>query len=549
MYSDKINVNILTSLMLSHGIKNVVVCPGSRNAPLAHNFATCKEINCISVTDERSAGFYAIGLALASECPVAICVTSGSALLNVMPAIAEAYYRQLPVLVISADRPTAMIGQMQGQTMPQVGMMNGIVRCEVQLPEPHCDIERWHCNRLINEALAMLTLHGGGPVHINVPISEPLYTFDTHCLPSERKITISQAKADVGILKEVASEFANSPRPMLVIGQLERRQWRIMADAIASLQDKVVIVAEMLSADADMPYPPLDMYMGKMRTPELYRPDFVIYIGGNMVSKSMRQFLQESKPKRSVVVTPTGGVTDVLMNATDIIEAQPEEIVNEICCQSDFSASRLWSLLWQVLRSDVSSAIRNYEGEYSQVEAVKSFFMAVKDKPFDIHVANSMSVRVALLFADRYLHVNRGINGIEGSLSVAAGYSLMSHIPVACIIGDLSFFYDANALWHKGLCGNLRVLLINNGGGGIFGKFKSLADSPARDEYVMARHSTSAEGICLQNNMAYRRVTDTAELHDAMAWLVNEHSPVPMLLEVMTDAEIDQKEYERILNS
>ena len=174
MYSDKINVNILTSLMVAHGVRTVVVCPGSRNAPLAHNFASCPEMYCVAATDERSAGFYALGLALASERPVAVCVTSGSALLNLAPAVAEAYYREVPLLVISADRPLAMINQLQGQTLPQAGALGMMVKATMQLPEPHNEVERWYCNRLVNEAMIKMLLHGGGPVHINVPISEPL---------------------------------------------------------------------------------------------------------------------------------------------------------------------------------------------------------------------------------------------------------------------------------------------------------------------------------------------------------------------------------------
>ena len=156
MYSDKANINILTSLMVAHGVRTIVVCPGSRNAPLAHNFSVCRQLRCISVTDERSAGFYAIGLSLASGEPVAVCVTSGSALLNLAPAVCEAYYREIPLLVISADRPQAMIGQLQGQTMVQTGALAGIVRHSVTLPEPADATAQWFCNRLVNEALSLM---------------------------------------------------------------------------------------------------------------------------------------------------------------------------------------------------------------------------------------------------------------------------------------------------------------------------------------------------------------------------------------------------------
>ena len=220
MYSDKINVNILTSLMVAHGVRTVVVCPGSRNAPLAHNFASCPEMYCVAATDERSAGFYALGLALASERPVAVCVTSGSALLNLAPAVAEAYYREVPLLVISADRPLAMINQLQGQTLPQAGALGMMVKATMQLPEPHNEVERWYCNRLVNEAIIKMLLHGGGPVHINVPISEPLYNFAVEELPEERKISMAAASADEALLTAIADDFAKARKPLIVVGQM-----------------------------------------------------------------------------------------------------------------------------------------------------------------------------------------------------------------------------------------------------------------------------------------------------------------------------------------
>ena len=179
MFCDKDNVNILTALLAAHGIRHAVVCPGSRNAPIVHNLKECEQIECHPVTDERSAGFYALGLALATASPVAVCVTSGSALLNVAPAAAEAFYRHVPIIIISADRPAQWIGQLDGQTMPQTGALGCFVKKAVCLPEPNNDEQRWMCNRLVNEAITTATIHGWGPVHINVPITEPLFSFTT----------------------------------------------------------------------------------------------------------------------------------------------------------------------------------------------------------------------------------------------------------------------------------------------------------------------------------------------------------------------------------
>ena len=533
MYSDKINVNILTSLMVAHGVRTVIVCPGSRNAPLAHNFASCPEMHCVAATDERSAGFYALGLALASERPVAVCVTSGSALLNLAPAVAEAYYREVPLLVISADRSLAMINQLQGQTLPQAGALGMMVKATMQLPEPHNEVERWHCNRLVNEAMIKMLLHGGGPVHINVPISEPLYNFAVEELSEERKISMAAASADEALLTAIAADFAKARKPLIVVGQMERREWHRAAEAVEKLETRAVVLAEKLSDDSDHQLPALDMLVELMANAADYQPDYIIYIGGNMVAKAMRQFLQQTKPRRSIVVSDAGEVADVMMNATDIVEAKPSEMLRALASavSSDKEAST-WIESWQRLKAEAIEQANEATGNW-QNEAIREFFHAIRGKEMNVHVANSLSVRMALKYADRYLYVNRGVNGIEGSLSTAAGFSIMSACPVTCIIGDLSFFYDANALWNQELCGNFRILLLNNKCGGIFSKFEQLADSPACDSYVMAKHNATAEGVCMQNNVVYRKAKTDEQIREGISWLIDEKSPRPMLLEVV----------------
>ena len=189
MYSDKKNIQELVALLEAHKVRKIVLCPGSRNAPIVQTIVNHSYFSCTSVTDERSAAYIALGLALNGGEPVAVCCTSGTALLNMHPAVAEAYYQQVPLVVISADRPEAWIGQMDGQTIPQPNAFGKLVKSSVNLPEVRSDEDKWYCNRLVNEALLELYHHGRGPVHINVPISEPLFDFNTTELPSARVIT------------------------------------------------------------------------------------------------------------------------------------------------------------------------------------------------------------------------------------------------------------------------------------------------------------------------------------------------------------------------
>ena len=378
-----------------------------------------------------------------------------------------------------------------------------------------------------------MQLHGGGPVHINVPISEPLYNFAVEELPEERKISMAAASADEALLTAIAADFAKARKPLIVVGQMERREWHKAAEAVEKLETRAVVLAEKLSDDSERQLPALDMLVERMANAADYQPDYIIYIGGNMVAKAMRQFLQQTKPRRSIVVNEAGEVADVMMNATDIVEAKPNEMLRALASavSSDKEASA-WIESWQRLKAEAIEQANVATGNW-QNEAIREFFHAIRGKEMNVHVANSLSVRMALKYADRYLYVNRGVNGIEGSLSTAAGFSIMSVCPVTCIIGDLSFFYDANALWNQELCGNFRILLLNNKCGGIFSKFEQLADSPACDSYVMAKHNATAEGVCMQNNVVYRKAQTDDQIRDGISWLIDEKSPRPMLLEVV----------------
>ena len=186
-YSDKENINILCAVMVGQGITHAVVCPGSRNAPIVHNLNECLQVKCYPVTDERSAGFFALGMAEQLGEPVAVCVTSGTALLDLAPAVAEARHRHLPLVVISADRAMPYIGQQMGQTIDQPGALSRFTLHDINLIEPHDDLMRWQCNRMVNEAL--LAAKRGGPVHINGPYDEPLFNFTVSSVPEERMIT------------------------------------------------------------------------------------------------------------------------------------------------------------------------------------------------------------------------------------------------------------------------------------------------------------------------------------------------------------------------
>ena len=602
MYSDKENVNILTSLLIASGVHHAVVCPGSRNAPIVNNLNECEEITCYPVTDERSAGFQAIGLSMAEGFrPVVVCVTSGSALLNLYPAVAEAYYQQVPLIVISADRPMQWIGQIDGQTLPQPHALGEMVRKTVTLPEV-CEGEQhdemhWYCNRLVNEALQASMGSAKGPVHINVPISEPLYNFNVETLPQERTIKVHHVYNLIGIPSNLGydSIVKDCHRPMFVFGQLSNDDdlinllywigssytmlWEPLAmpPYLYQIDERQEIWkdrAQMLGA--------FDFLLDKIKDDERFRPDLVIYAGGHIVSKKLKEYLRSLDGVQQIRLSPDCRVEDTFMHLTDVIDI-PNRLADMLF--SDCGYRIEWSdycELWVDALGESLQKALSFTPRYSSLAVVKEFWDRMKEKEpqicrefnkgermdeddhsycscfdsFDpnlqssIFSGNSSAIRLMNIYADRHVYCNRGVNGIEGSLSTAVGFSLCekSDKKVFCVLGDLSFFYDQNALWNQNLNGKLRIIVLNNGGGAIFGKFDGLRQSAARENLVMAQHHTSAEGICKQNDVVYLSAHDMEGMKEGIKQLMAMESARPVLLEVFTDLETDNKEYETLMS-
>ena len=555
MYSSKESVNQLTALLVAYGVGHAVVCPGSRNAPIVHNLSECDGITCHAVTDERSAGFYALGMAQALHQPVAVCVTSGTALLNLAPAVAEAWYQHLPLIVISADRPTAWIGQLDGQTLPQQGALGCFVRTAVTLPEDNL----WHCNRLLNEALLAATDDDNPrPVHINVPISEPLFTFGVARLPAVRQMVRVSPPRDYGCLNMAFVDgLLAAQRPMIVFGQTSAHNFEGVG--VSFLFSHVIVLHEATSAFPSVSH--FDEVLsdeegGAGNGERLLPPDFIIYVGDVIVSKRLRRFLRRDDQAQTWRISASGDVEDTFQNLRGIIVGDPEMVLQSLShklSRRPFHATH-YRRQWLAALTRAAQWAADYQPPYSQMAAVRLFEQKyskisqseatqASGAKFNVHYANSTAIRLANIYARHHVWCNRGVNGIEGSLSTAAGFSLVTGGRVFCVIGDLSFFYDQNALWNHELRSNLRILLLNNRRGGIFNLLPGLEQSPARDSYVAAAHGAHAEGVCLQNNVAYFRADSMEQLGPALDNLFSMESTRPVLLEVVTDAADDARAY------
>ena len=557
VYSDKENINILTSLLVSYGVRHVVVCPGSRNAPLVHNFDVSPDITTHAVTDERSAAFFALGLRLRLRQPVAVCVTSGSALLNTMPGAAEATYQHEGIIIISADRPQAWIGQLDGQTMPQHGALGTFASPSVSLPEPHNDTERWLCRRLICEAMIANTCPPFPSVHINVPVSEPLFGFSTPCLPEIPPVGIADLDDQNG--RETLRRILKGKRRLMVISG------QTYDDSAAGLlmdnASGCVFVAEWLSPYGRVRH--IDEILRTTCAEELdnMRPDCIVYIGGHTVSKRLRHYMRSLDSRTMfITVSDDGMLHDVSQHTTLVVKATAGDFMRMICngaiCpDADMDFVRRWHDMDNMAARRISASCP----PYSQMLAIRRLEENIDNSKDIVCYANSLSVRAGMMYASAYRYCNRGLNGIEGTLSMAAGMAagakeegmtagnMTAAQNVYCVIGDLSFFYDSNALWIQELAGNMRIMLINNQRGAIFGMLPGLDRSPAHKPLIAAGHNATAEGICSQYGMEYYRATDTPSLEEGIRLLTSGVHDRPVVLEVLTDADTDADAYSKAL--
>ena len=538
MYSDKKSILQLVALLKAHGVRKMVLCPGSRNAAIVHTLANIEDFTCYSITDERSAGFFAIGLSLQEGGPTAVCCTSGSALLNLHPAVAEAFYQQIPLIVISADRPAAWIGQMDGQTLPQPNVFGPLVKTSVNLPEIQSDEDEWYCNRLINEAILETTHHGKGPVHINVPISEPIYRFTAKELPNVRVITRYQGlNVYDRDYKELIEKLNGCNKRMVVAGQMSLI-YQFDKKYIKPLSKNFVWLTEHLSNQI-VPTEPIKNFdvaisaMDEDRQKQMV-PDLLITYGGHIVSKQLKKYLRSNPPKEHWHISRDGKIADLFGCLTTVIEMDPFEFLEKIAFLLDNKPTN-YPLMWE----NWCKIIPEPALPYSQISVTGDLIKALPT-PCALHLANSSTVRYAQLFPlspDVEVCCNRGVNGIEGSLSSAIGYATASDKLNFVIIGDLSFFYDMNALWCTHFNNNLRILLLNNEGGEIFHTLPGMDKSGGTSrKFITAEHQTSAKGWAEERGFFYQQVTNAEEWEEALSTFASaEENPKPMLVEVMTD--------------
>ena len=542
MYTDKKHILQLVALLKAHEVKQIVLCPGSRNIPLIQAFCMDPFFECHQITDERSAAFFALGLALHGGKPTAVCCTSGTALLNMHPAVAEAYYQQVPLVVLSADRPAAWIGQMDGQTLPQPNVYQNLCKYAVSLPEVNQAEDEWYVNRMVNEALLATNHRGKGPVHINIHISEPFFSFPQTTLPEVRIITRYQGlNVYDREYKDLIERMNQYTRRLMLVGQMnliylyERKISKLLYKHFAWFSEHI--------GNRTVPGLPIKNFDALIHSlseeqKEQMRPDLVITYGGHLVSAKLKKYLRAFPPKEHWHVSKDGEVVDLFGCVTTIIEMDPFEFLEKIAYLLN-NQTPPYPRQWEQLSKELETP----SFAYSEMAAI-GMLLQTLPKESALHLANSSTVRYAQLFplADEVeVCCNRGTSGIEGSLSTAMGYAAVSAKPNFIVIGDLSFFYDMNILNNAKIRSNVRILLLNNGGGEIFDTLPGLNLPTETAPFVNASHSKTAKAWATDKGFLYLSATDEAELKEGIEQLTGTTIGSPILMEVFTDRKEDVK--------
>lgn len=541
MQSDKQQVRDLVAMLASAGVQHVVISPGSRNAPLSISLHHHPDITTHVVVDERSAGYIAFGMAQQLAKPVAVCCTSGTASMNYGPAVAEAYYQSVPLLLLTADRPVEYIGQGEGQSIQQKGLFSAHVRFDCELREGDDKQIRWHNTRLIRESIIRL---GEGPVHINIPMSEGLYgvadLFDEKIEPvilDKPELRISSEK-----MEAYSEQYKEKEKVLILIGTCSPSESLQRAvDIVAGNSNTLVLTETTANVVSSKAVPCIDRLIMTLDDAELsgFHPDLLITIGHSIISKKIKALLRDQKPSAHWHVGERTDVIDTYQSLTNLVQCDPAIFLQGL---GDVPAGvSSYNQLW----NDRDAVNKDNHDDYVEAAPYSDFvaFSQILDQipgGTQLQMGNSSVVRYVQLFNQRddlEYFANRGTSGIDGCTSTALGASLISDKPVTLISGDLAFVYDNNALWNDLPKDNLKIIVINNGGGGIFRIIDGPSKSGLADTYFEAAHEQNMEHLARHHGVQYLQADDPHSLEESLKRL-NETTGCA-ILEVLTPREVN----------
>lgn len=550
-------------------IKHIVISPGSRNAPLTIGFTNDEFFTCYSIVDERSAAFFALGIAQQIHKPVVVICTSGSALLNYYPAVAEAFYSDIPLIVLSADRPKHLIGIGDGQTINQKNVYENHILYSADLKLDLKDENRLSekeglpiFKSLENKLERMLGLQQGiqndneqdineafdlarlkkGPVHINIPFDEPLYETveELSVHPKAKTLDLKLPKIDDVEIKDCVDEWYSANRKIVLVGVLPpnhiEQKW---LDELAN-DDSVLVFTETTS-NLHHPnfFPNIDKMIGHLAEADCkaLQPDILLTFGGMVVSKKIKKFLRDYQPKHHWHVDMKSA-KDTFFCLDKHIEATPNAFFAEFLPKITHTAKSNYLPHWLELKKQIHKKHLDYVKQIPFSD-FKVFAAVLKSVPFNsiLQLGNSSTIRYAQLFnLNKSLEVfcNRGTSGIDGSTSTAVGCAVANpNKQTTFITGDLSFFYDSNALWNNYIPKNFRIVLVNNSGGGIFRILPGHKNTSNFEYFFETTHNLTAKQLCEMFKFEYHQAKDQEQLTESLKTFYNK-SKTPKLLEIFT---------------
>ena len=518
MTSSSLRVQVVVDLLKKHEVSNIVFSPGSRNAPLVIGFNGDDYFKSKIIVDERSAAFFALGIAQQIQKPVVICSTSGSAVLNYAPAIVEAYYQKIPLLVITADRPPEWVNQGEGQSMKQYKVYENYIAKSFNLPMLDHPDALWQTGVIINEAVHIAN-NLSKPVHINFPFREPLYEMVIKPTHDEKKIIhhITQKKITPSDLTNLKKSWETIDKKMIICGSLNKNT--ALNSCLSTLNEdpSVVILTETTSNLYDQKFIScIDRTLERINDSSYY-PNLVVSIGNSIISKKIKTLLRKNKPLQHWHVEDTNRAQDVFSALTNFIPLAPDVFFNDLIKKNPFKLNSNYKKNWydQFLISEKNHQKYLNVCNWSDLKVHQVIHSLVPKIKINVQMGNSTSVRYVQLFKhlkNISYYCNRGVSGIDGSSSTAVGAASISKTETILITGDLSFIYDQNALWSSLLPKNLKIIVLNNQGGGIFNIISGPRSTPYKKENFETPHELSLEKIAGTFKINYQKATNEQEL-------------------------------------
>ena len=544
MYPKKELAQIIIAACRQFEIQTVVISPGSRNAPLTIGFSNHKDFETLSIVDERCAAFFALGIAQQTLKPVALVCTSGSALLNYYPAIAEAYYSQIPLVVISADRPAHLIDIGDGQTIRQENVFKNHILYSANLKE----FDAENTIRILSKAFSLLR-QVKGPIHINAPFNEPLYeTIAT--MNDFRFIAEESDLQDTIDYENLASQWNSAKKKMILVGvHSPNAALEILLDKVAD-DPSVLVFTETTSNLYNKRFVnSIDNLIFNLTEEEFtsLKPDILLTFGGMIVSKKIKKFLRDYSPKEHWHVNELRAF-DTYQVLSKHLKIDSHSFFKHFCELVDYDNKSTYESTWTYYKQRIREKHNHYikTAPYSDLKVFEQVLKVIPDFS-EVQFSNSAIIRYSQLFemnSTITVFCNRGTSGIDGSTSTALGAAYATQKPTTLITGDLSFFYDSNALWNNYIPTDVRIVIINNSGGGIFKIIPGPKKSTAL-KYFETPHCLTAEHLCVMFGFEYSTAHNLKTLAEEVVGFYDK-SDKPKVLEVFTPSDLNDlvlKEY------